>query len=215
MTDYLDISVPIVPGLVPLYPGDTPLEVERVQSLAAGEGANVSRLTCSLHCGTHVDAPVHFLDGEPGVEAVDVDSLIGPAYVADARHVAKSIDAAALADLEIPVHATRVLFRTSNSELWDQPRFVENFVALTADGAAAVVERGVRLVGIDYLSIAPYNNPAPTHEVLLRAGVTILETVDLHDVEPGPWHLTCLPLRIPGADGAPARAVLHRTGPPV
>ncbi len=92
----------------------------------------------------------------------------------------------------------------------ERTRFVEDFVAITPDAALALTRRGVRLVGIDYLSIAPYNDPAPTHEVLLRAGVTILETLDLRAVEPGWWTLMCLPLRIPGADGAPARAVLSR-----
>ncbi|HZA04829.1 MAG TPA: hypothetical protein VE617_09700, partial [Propionibacteriaceae bacterium] len=120
------------------------------------------------------------------------------------------IDAARLDQLDIPAGSTRLLFKTTNSALWDDPSFVEDFVAMTADGAAALVERGVRTIGIDYLSIAPYDDPAPTHEVLLDAGVTIIETLDLRSVEPGPWQLTCLPLRIPGADGAPARALLSR-----
>ena len=205
---YVDISVPLVPGRVPLYPGDTELEVRREQDRAQGDPATVSSLTCSMHCGTHVDAPVHFLDGQPGVDAVPVETLIGPAWVADARGVRGAIDRAALDGIDIPDDATRVLFRTTNSALWDDPAFVEDFVAVAPDAAAALAERGVRLVGIDYLSIAPYEDPAPTHEALLGAGVTILETLDLRAVEPGWWHLTCLPLRIPGADGAPARAVL-------
>lgn len=210
MTRYVDVTVPLVPGRVPLYPGDTELEVSRVQARAKGGDANVSKLVCSLHCGTHVDGPVHFFDGEPGVESVAVEALIGPAWVVDATSSTTMLDAARLDQLDIPAGASRVLFKTTNSAIWDDPALVEDFVAVTADGAAALVERDVRTVGIDYLSIAPYDDPAPTHEVLLKAGVAILETLDLRLVEPGEWHLTCLPLRIPGADGAPARALLSR-----
>ena len=210
MTRYVDVTVPLIPGRVPLYPGDTELEVTRVQARAEGGSANVSKLVCSLHCGTHVDGSAHFFDGEPGVEAVAVETLIGPAWVADATSATPMIDAATLDRLDIPTGTTRLLFKTSNSGLWNAPEFTEDFVAVTADAAAALVERGVRAVGIDYLSIAPYENPAPTHEVLLRAGVAIIETLDLRSVEPGAWHLTCLPLRIPGADGAPARALLSQ-----
>jgi arylformamidase len=210
MTRYVDITVPLIPGRVPLYPDDTDLDVTRVQARAGGGSANVSKLVCSLHCGTHIDGPVHFFDGEPGVEAVEMEELIGPAWVADASSTTAMLDAARIEQLQIPDGTARVLFKTSNSALWNDPRFVEDFVAVTADGATALVKRGVRLVGIDYLSIAPYQDPAPTHEVLLRAGVAIVETLDLRAVEQGPWHLTCLPLRIPGVDGAPARALLSR-----
>lgn len=210
MPRYVDVSVPLVPGLVPLYPGDTELVVRREQHRAHGDPANVSSLTCSLHCGTHVDAPVHFFDGQPGVDTVPLETLIGPAWVADATDVTDVLDDAALSRVDIPDEAERVLFKTSNSALWDAPRFVEDFVTVSPEGARTLAGRGIRLVGIDYLSIASYREPAPTHEVLLRAGVTIVETLDLRAVEPGWWRLTCLPLRIPGADGAPARAVLER-----
>jgi arylformamidase len=210
MTRYVDVTVPLIPGRVPLYPGDTELEVTRVQARAEGGSANVSKLVCSLHCGTHVDGPSHFFDGQPGVEVIAAEALIGPAWVVDATSAASMLDAATLERLEIPAGTTRILFKTTNSALWNAPEFTEDFVAVTADAAAALVERGVRAVGIDYLSIAPYHDPAPTHEVLLRAGVAIIETLDLRAVEPGAWHLTCLPLRIPGADGAPARVLLSQ-----
>ena len=210
MTGYVDVSVPLIPGRVPLYPGDTELEVTRVQARAEGDSANVSKLVCSLHCGTHVDGPAHFFDGDPGVEAVALEALIGPAWVVDATSTTEMVDAATLDRLDIPAGITRILFKTTNSALWNAPEFTEDFVAVTADAAAALVERGIRAVGIDYLSIAPYQDPAPTHEVLLRAGVAIIETLDLRPVHPGGWQLICLPLRIPGADGAPARALLSR-----
>ncbi|MDP9417572.1 MAG: cyclase family protein [Actinomycetota bacterium] len=210
MNQYVDVTMPLVPGLVPLYPGDTDLEIRREQHRAHGDAANVSSLTCSLHCGTHVDAPVHFLDGEPGVDTVPLETLIGPTWVADATRVTGDLDEVALSRVDLPDEATRVLFKTTNSALWEEPRFVEEFVAVAPDAARTLVARGIRLVGIDYLSIASYRDPAPTHEAFLREGVTILETLDLRAVEPGWWNLTCLPLRIPGADGSPARAVLQR-----
>jgi arylformamidase len=131
MTTYLDITVPLEPGRVPVYPGDVELEVRQQQRRASGDPANVSALACSLHCGTHVDAPAHFFDGEPGVDTVPIDALIGPAWVVDALGQRGDIDPAALAALEIPDGAARVLFKTGNSALWDAPRFTEDFVALT------------------------------------------------------------------------------------
>lgn len=210
MAVHVDVSVPLVPGQVPIYPGDRELTIRRDARLADGDPANLSSVDCTLHCGTHVDAPVHFLDGLPGIEDVALGTLIGPCWVADATGVSGHVSAAALRDVDIPDEATRLLLRTTNSLLWETSTFTEDFVALTPDAAEELVRRGVRLVGIDYLSIAPYDDPAPTHETLLRGGVTILETLDLRGVEPGWWTLSCLPLRIPGADGAPARAVLSR-----
>ncbi|WP_432488526.1 cyclase family protein [Kineococcus sp. SYSU DK018] len=203
----IDVSVPLVPGRVSLYPGDTELVVERHQSLAA-EGANVSRLSCSARCGTHVDAPVHFLEGAGGIETVPLDVLVGPCEVVDATGPTGHLDATAVRDLRFPDGTERVLLRTRGGALWDGPGFSDQFPALTGDGAAALVERGVRLVGIDYLSIAPFDDPAPAHEALLRAGVVVVEALDLRGVAPGAYSFTCLPLLVPGADGAPARAFL-------
>jgi arylformamidase len=210
VTRYVDVTVPLIPGRVPLYPGDTDLELARVQERATGSQANVSKLVCSVHCGTHVDGPAHFFADRPGVESVEPQKLIGPAWVVDATSVTGMLDEKAIRELHIPARTTRVLFKTSNSALWEDPHFVEDFVAITADAASVLIQREVQLVGIDYLSIAPYHEQAPTHEVLLRAGVAIVETLDLRAAEPGPWDLICLPLRIPGADGAPARAFLSR-----
>ena len=204
----IDVTVALRPGRVPLYPGDTELAVERVQALGRGDPANVSRLECSVHCGTHVDAPVHFIEGAGGVETVPLEALIGPAWVVDAAGAPGHLDAAVVEALDIPRDAERVLFRTRNSALWDAPRFSEDFVAITEEGARALVERGLRLVGIDYLSVAPYDDPAPTHVALLGAGVAVVESLDLRRAPPGRYHLTCLPALLVGSDGAPARAVL-------
>jgi arylformamidase len=207
--DYIDVTTPLRPGM-PVYEGDPPVALERVAGLASGGVCNLSRLDFSLHSGTHIDAALHFIDGAPGVEATPLDALIGDAYVADATAVSGQIDAAALRGLQIPAGCKRVLFKTTNSGLWESDAFSRDFVALTADAARELVRRGVRLAGIDYLSIAPFADPAPTHVALLEAGVVVLEGLDLRSVQPGPYRLLCLPLLVPGADGAPARTLLQR-----
>jgi arylformamidase len=176
-----------------------------------GDGFSITRLDIGAHVGTHVDAPAHFVRGGAGVDQLSLEVLIGPAVVVDARKV-DALTADALDSLPIPAGAQRILFRTRNSDLWRsaQHTFDENFVAVTADGATWLVERGVRLVGIDYLSVAPFADSAPTHQILLSAGVIAVENLNLSEVEPGEYQFVCLPLKIAGADGAPARAVLIR-----
>ncbi len=207
--ELIDISVPVRPGMI-VYEGDPDVRLERTLSIASGGVCNVSRLDCGVHTGTHIDAPVHFIEGAAGVEATPLDALIGPARVVDATGVAGDIDEAALRNLDIPAGAARLLFRTPNSELWSQPSFSPDFVGLTEGAARELIARGVRLVGADYLSVAPKADPAPTHVALLSAGVVILEGLDLRNVTPGPYTLTCLPVLLAGSDGAPARAVLTR-----
>jgi len=207
--EIIDVSVPVRPGMV-VYEGDPPVWLERVADVAAGDLATVSRIDMGVHTGTHVDAPAHLLDGAPGADALPLDALLGEAVVVDAEGLEGDLDAAAIAALRIPPGAARVLFRTRNGRLWERDRFEPAYVGLTGDGAQALVDAGVRLVGIDYLSIATAADPLPAHLVLLRAGVVILEGLDLRGVAPGPYRLACLPLRIVGADGAPARAVLIR-----
>jgi len=204
-----DVTVPL-DRHVPIFPGDPQFRIERVASLADGAVCNLSKLDCGVHTGTHVDAPVHFIDGAPGVEGMPLDAMLGPAYVIDATSVPGHIDAAVLETLEIPENAARLLFKTRNSQLWSRPTFATDFVGVAEDAAAALVERGVRLVGIDYLSIAPPDDPTPTHLTLLGAGVVIVEGVDLRAVPAGRYELACLPIRLVGADGAPARVVLRR-----
>jgi arylformamidase len=203
VVEILDVTIPVRPGMV-TYPGDPPVRVERFASLAAGATANVSRLELSAHAGTHVDAPLHFLDGAGAVDALELDVLIGPAEVVDATDLAGGLDVAALARL--PSEAPRLLFKTRNSELWARDEVVAGAVELTPAAAREFVRRGARLVGIDYLSIGDDE----VHRVLLAAGVVILESLDLRGVEPGACTLLCLPLKLAGADGAPARAVLLR-----
>lgn len=207
--EIFDISVPVHPGMV-VYAGDPDVYLERVRTIADGSSANVSKLDFGVHTGTHIDAPVHFIEGAGATETVPLDALIGPAVVVDATALTDHIDAATLSRLEVPPGAERVIFKTQNSRLWDLPAFSGDFIGLRGEAAEALVLRGVRLVGIDYLSIGPKGNGVPTHTALLQAGVVILEGLDLRAVAPGAYELVALPLRLVGSDGAPTRAVLIR-----
>jgi arylformamidase len=202
--ELLDVTVPVREGMV-VYAGDPEVHLERVASLAEGDLANISRLDLGVHTGTHVDAPLHFFDGAAGVESLPLDVLLGPAEVVDATGVEGDLDEPALRSLRLP-RAGRLIFKTTNSELWKRDEFAEDFVKLTGDGAELLVAAGVRLVGIDYLSVGDED----AHRALLGAGIVALEGLDLRGVEPGRYELLCLPLRLAGVDGAPARAVLRR-----
>jgi arylformamidase len=207
----LDISLPISPGL-PVWPGDAPVILEQVSSMDRGAHDNVSRLAMSVHAGTHVDAPHHFLNDGRTVETLSLEILTGPACVVLIPDEVKVISAVALGSAGIPEGTLRVLFKTGNSTLWKKvPRkFETTFVAIDAEGADWLVRHGIRLVGVDYLSVAPYKNSQPTHLSLLRAGIVILEGLDLSEVPPGQYNLYCLPLKLVGSEGAPARAILTR-----
>lgn len=205
-----DISLTISPSL-PVWPGDPPVQLNQPAHMDRGDVYTLTRLNMSAHTGTHLDAPAHFIRGGAGVDALPLDALIGPALVVDARGLGH-LTADALQALAIPPGARRVLFRTDNSDLWQagQAGFVEQFVAIEASGATWLVERGIGLVGIDYLSVAPFDDALATHQILLSAGVIAVEGLDLSGVEAGEYQLVCLPLKIAGADGAPCRAVLIR-----
>jgi arylformamidase len=203
-----DITLTLSPEL-PCWPGDTAYELERVQKIDEGATANVSSLTMSAHMGTHVDAPDHFLNNGKTVEKIALSALSGRAYVLYLPEV-DLITAAILEQAEIPPRTRRVLFKTRNSEYWTRQLkdFQTDFVAISPDAAQYLVDRGVKLVGIDYLSIAPYHQGLVTHQILLKAGMVILEGLDLSAVSPGRYTLFCLPLKLAGSDGAPARAIL-------
>lgn len=176
-----------------------------------GHKENVSRLDCDVHTGTHVDAPRHvFRDGK-SVEQLPLDTLMGPAFVAYLPNAA-SITARDLARLGLPPRVKRLLLRTSNSNLWARGSrgFCTKYVALTPAASQWVVDQGIQLVGIDYLSIQRFGGSPMTHRVLLKAGVIILEGLNLAKVRPGMYELICLPLKLVDAEGAPARAVLRR-----
>lgn len=200
-----DISVPIRPGMI-IYEGNPGVELERVDSISEGAHANVSRLELGVHTGTHVDAPLHFIEGAAGSDSLALELLIGPAAVVDATSAAGDIDEQTLEALDIPPAAERVLLKTTNGRLWAGGVFSRDFVRLNGSGARYLIGKGVRVVGIDFLSIGD----AEAHRELLGAGVVPIEGLDLRAVEPGAYQLVCLPLRLEGSDGAPARAVLIR-----
>ncbi len=204
-----DITLTITPDL-PTWPGDPPIVVDRFVKKEDGAPNNVTRIDMCVHVGTHVDAPFHFLGGDtPTVEALSLKTLTGRVYVLELPQV-DLITAQALEQADIPPRTRRLIFKTRNSDLWSNPThpFNTNFVSISPDGAQFLVERGVKLVGVDYLSVAPYSDPIPTHEILLKAGVVVIEGLDLSRVSQGRYSLYCLPLKLAGSDGAPARAIL-------
>jgi arylformamidase len=193
---------------MPVFPGEpTPL-LEPTSQIERGASYNVSRLTLSTHTGTHIDAPLHFLAGGTPVDQLPVDVLVGPALVLE-MPVEQEITATDLEAAAIPPGTERILFKTRNSRLLDDEDFRRDFIYLTLDAARWLVERGVRLLAIDYLSVEKMDaQPNVVHQTLLRAGVVIVEGADLRRVASGPYLLACLPLKIEGADGSPVRAVL-------
>ncbi len=203
-----DISLMISPNM-PTWPGDPTLVLERVKKIEEGSHSNVSRLDLSVHTGTHVDAPYHFIANGKTVDNLSLSHLTGRVYVSYLPNVAQ-ITAEVLERAEIPPRTRRILFKTRNSDIWARHElsFQTNFVAITPDGADFLVKRGIKLVGVDYLSVAPYGDSQATHQILLGAGVVVVEGVDLSQVPPGRYTLYCLPLKLVGSDGAPARAIL-------
>jgi len=202
----IDISVPNGPTQH-VYPGDPPPRVEQAKAIRAGDVCNVSLLTMGSHTGTHVDAPYHFIDGGARLGEVALERMVGEALVVDLRGRA-AVDAAALESAALRT-GDILLCRTDNSWRWEKAEFQRDFVYLTLDAAGLLVERGIRAVGIDYLSIEQFgSSDFPVHHRLLGAGVFVIEGLDLRAVEPGRYTLVCLPLKFPDLDGAPARAVL-------
>jgi arylformamidase len=192
----IDVTVPIQPDM-PVYPGDPEVSLTLEQSIAEGAPANVSRLDFGLHTGTHVDAPVHFIVGAPGAETLPLDVLVGPAVVVEAPDLED--------DVALPAGVERILFKTRNSELWANQDFSEDFLTVGLPLARRLGEARVRLVGIDYLSIGNEE----VHELLLGLGIVVVEGLDLRNVAGGAYRLICAPLKVVGADGAPARVLLE------
>jgi arylformamidase len=204
-----DITLDISPDMV-VWPEDAPVELYRTARMEDGSAANVSRINMSVHTGTHIDAPRHFIaDGET-IEHMDIDLLTGRAYVLhlpDADVITRDM----VEHSPIPPRTKRVLFRTRNSEVWSNGvahTFIEEYVALHSEAAQYLVDRGVKLIGVDYLSVAPFVDTITTHQILLGAGVVIVEGLDLSKVNQGRYDLYCLPLKLSGSDGAPCRAIL-------
>lgn len=207
--DWIDISVPLRTMLVG-WPGDVPVEIARRMDLAQGADYNISMITMSTHAGTHMDAPLHFISGGATIDSMPLDATVGPARVIEIADTS----AVTAAELEThdPREGERLLFKTVNSlERWYDLPFREPYVSIGCDAAEFLAARKVRCVGIDYLSVGSTDPAAAceTHRTLLEAGVWVIEALYLAEVPPGPCDLVCLPLRVEGAEGAPARAIVR------
>ena len=209
MTLY-DISLTITEDL-PTWPGDPDIILKKTSQIDEGEMVNMTHISTSVHVGTHVDAPNHFLGDGETVENIPPELLVGSAEVIEFSGD-NHITADDLRAMDFCGKGKRLLIKTSNSNFWAEglSEFQEEFIALDSGAAAYLVECGVEVIGVDYLSVAPYHDPEPTHQILLEAGVLIIEGLNLSGIEPGPYQLMCLPLKIGGSDGAPARVFLEQ-----
>jgi arylformamidase len=204
-----DISLTISSHL-PVWEGDPRIKLERVSKIEEGSESNVTDLKMRVHSSTHIDAPLHFIEGGKTVDQLSLETLVGPVQVVEIPEDCELITAKTIQSVRFLPGIERILFKTRNSRLWVEKgaEFQKNFVALDAETAQILVDKGYRLVGIDYLSVAPFYGGVLTHRTLLGAGVIVLEGLDLSGVPGGLYTLYCLPLKILGSDGAPARVIL-------
>lgn len=209
MARLIDISVPVYPGML-IWPSDPPVAIERAADMAKGAHVNLTRFSFGVHTGSHLDAPLHFEADGASIDRLPLDVFMGPARV-----VRVTGDCVGLEDVDGLAGVQRVLFRTKNSDWWaaGDTSFHPDFAYLTAEAATRLADLGVRLVGLDYLSIDKPKGGGAAHHALLGRGVAALETINLAGVEPGDYELICLPLRLVGAEGSPVRAILRQDQP--
>ncbi len=203
-----DVTFPISDA-TPIYEGDPKAEIKTAHSMADGAPANVSQICCGVHTGTHVDAPNHFIEGAKKVHELDLEKLIGVARVVELDESIMAIEARHVKNLEL---VKRVLFKTRNSQFWNDSGFHKDFTYITPEAAQNLVEKNIKLVGIDYLSVEKFGSTDfATHITLLENEVVIIEGLDLREVPAGDYELICLPLKYIGGagDGAPARTILR------
>lgn len=204
-----DISVTLSEHL-PIWPGSPGLSSFSLLSMKKGDLANLSQVNMDVHTGTHIDSPLHFLVEGATTEEIPLERLIGETWVVEVPVNLKTISGDDLSKLAIPENTKSLLLKTANSSnnLWDKKVFDTDFVALDKEGAQWVVDNGIGLIGIDYCSIQKFNDSPETHQILLENEVVILEGIDLRGIDQGVYMLHCLPLKIKGLEGAPARAIL-------
>jgi arylformamidase len=206
---WIDVSIPLRTGMV-YWPGDPKVSIERFKDQARGDSSTASVLSMSAHTGTHMDAPLHCLIGGKSLDQMPLEAVVGPARVIEIR------DRDSIQPAELQPHrirrGERILFKTYGAaERWRTPEFDRSYVYITNEAAQFLAARGVRTVGIDYLSVGGFKkNSSQTHQALLGAGVWVIEGLNLVGVKPGRYDMICLPLPIAGADGAPARALLRK-----
>ncbi|HNZ48136.1 MAG TPA: cyclase family protein [Candidatus Hydrogenedentes bacterium] len=204
---WIDVTLPMHRGMT-LWPGDPPFSLEADVRIARGNSCNVSKLSLGTHTGTHLDAPWHFIENGAQLENIDKSLFFGTALILDCSG-SHQINAADLPAERLP---ERVLFKTANSRIAEDSSFVQDFTGIEADAAQRLVDDGVRLVGIDYLSIGPYKRGEAVHKILLGNGTIIVEGLRLANVPAGKHEFIVLPLRLLHADGAPCRAFVGVAG---
>ena len=207
---FYDVSLLISEDL-PVWPGDPGISMRLSSSLAQGDQANVSQVQMGVHTGTHIDAPFHFEPDGQSIDELQLETLIGPCKVIEILDVKGAIGAHELKKIDLG-NVVRILFKTMNSKWWKlgEKEFQKEFVHLSEDGAKHLIEHGVKLVGIDYLSVEQFASADhATHHLLLRNHVIIIEGLNLSEISTGNYELIALPLRLKGADGSPARVVLR------
>ena len=204
-----DITLSISPE-IPTWPGDMKVKLGRVKKIEEGASNNLSQMELGVHTGTHVDAPFHFVQSGIKIDELPLEVLLGPVQVVQMGDDVDLITADTLKNVKIDPRIPRILFKTRNTHYWEkkEKEFQAGFVAIAQDAAAELVAMGMKLVGIDYLSVGPFTNSKPTHDTLLGAGMALLEGADLSKVEPGLYELYCLPMKLKATEGAPARAIL-------
>ena len=210
MNTIIDITTPLG-SMLPVWPGGIGIHLETVHRSGENYHESISKLSCDVHSGTHIDAPLHFLSEGKDTAQIPLEVLVGEALVVDIQS-SSHITAADLENLGIPKDTKRLLLRTKNSSLWDNfgKVFREDYIALTHEAAEWIVNTNIRLIGIDYLSIQPFGDLSQqTHLTLLSADIVILEGLNLSGVQQGIYELICLPLSLEKAEGAPARAILR------
>lgn len=205
-----DVSV-LISEELPVWPGDPGISLKQTSSLCGGDNANVTQINMGAHTGTHIDAPYHFEPDGMTIDKLPIDILIGSCRVVEMLDVKESIGLPELEKLDLK-GVVRILFKTRNSLLWanDEKEFKKNFIHISEQGAKFLVGQGVKLVGVDYLSVERFDSPDfATHHSLLRNQVIIIEGLNLSGINTGEYELIALPLKLKGADGAPARVVLR------
>ena len=207
----IDISI-LIDDKLPLWPGSALLEVNKISSISKGDEVNETRVSMNMHTGTHIDAPLHFVKNGKAIDSLPLDIFIGSVFVAEIKDV-KEITADDINKLDIPKETTRILFKTSNSKLWESgvQEFQKDYVGLDESAAKWLADNNIRLVRVDYLSVTKFDNATEIHKILLKNQIALLEGIDLSKVETGEYQLICLPLKIKDIEATPVRAVLVKT----